>query len=78
MKVRVSEHQVVSPRTGEHLKGTLSTFVKDHMLDYNHVVAWDGFKVSGRESNHWLLGIKQSLFRPSLRKNIYSQQLFLF
>ena len=78
MKVRVSEHQGVSPRTGEHLKGTLSTFVKDHMLDHNHVVAWVGFRVSGRESNHWLLGIKQSLFRPSLKKNIYSQELFLF
>ena len=82
MKVRVSEHQGVSPRTGKHLKGTLSTSVRDHMLDCNHVVAWDDFKVLGRESNHWLLEIKESLFikrdRPSLNKNIYSQELFLF
>ena len=39
-------------------------------------------KVLGRESNHWLLDIKESLFikrdRPSLNKNIYSQELFLF
>ena len=82
MKVRVSEHRGVSPRTGKHLKGTLSTSVRDHMLDCNHVVAWDDFKVFGRESNHWLLEIKESLFikrdRPSLNKNIYSQELFLF
>ena len=82
MKVRVSEHQGVSPRTGKHLKGTLSTSVRDHMLDCNHMVAWDDFKVLGRESNHWLLEIKESLFikrgRPSLNKNIYSQELFLF
>ena len=83
MKVRVSEHQGVSPRTGKHLKGTLSTSVRDHMLDCNHVVAWDDFKVLERESNHWLLEIKiKSLFikrdRLSLNKNIYSQGLLLF
>ena len=78
MEVRVSKYQGVSPRTGKHLKGTLSTSVRDHMLDCNHVVAWDDFKVLGRESNHWLLEIKESLFikrdRPSLNKNIYSQE----
>ena len=82
MKVRVSEHQGVSPRTGKHLKGTLSTSVRDHMLDCSHIVAWDVFKVLGRESNHWLLEIKESLFikrdRPLLNKNIYCQELFLF
>ena len=82
MKVRVLEHQGVSPQAGKHLKGTLSTSMRDHMLDCNHVVAWDDFKVLGRESNHWLLEIKESLFikrdRPSLNKNIYSQELFLF
>ena len=31
-KVRVSEHQGVSPRTGKPVKGTLSTSVRDHML----------------------------------------------
>ena len=82
MKVRVSKHQGVSSRTGKHLKGTLSISVRDHMLDCNHMVAWDDFKVLGRESNHWLLEIKESLFikrdNPSLNKNIYSQELFLF
>ena len=43
MKVRVSEHQGVSPRTGKHLKGTLSTSVRNHMLDCNHVVAWEAY-----------------------------------
>ena len=82
MKVRVSEYQGMSPRTGKHLKGALSTSVRDHMLDCNHTVAWDDFKVLGRESSHWLLEIKESLFikrdKPSLNKNIYSQELFLF
>ena len=82
IKIRVSEHQGASPRTGKHLKGTLSISVRDHMLDCNHVVAWDDFKILGRESNNWLLEIKESLFikrdRPSLNKNIYSQELFLF
>ena len=57
MKVRVPEPQGVSPRTGKHLKGTLSTSVKDHMLDYNHIVAWRDFKVLGREIiGLWRLG----------------------
>ena len=37
------EHQGVSPRTGKHLKGILSTSVRDHMLDCNHMVAWNDF-----------------------------------
>ena len=56
--------------------------MKDHMLDCNHIVVWDDFEVLGRESNHWLLEIKESLFikrdRTSLNKNIYFQELFLF
>ena len=82
MKVRISEHQGVSPRTGKIVKDTLSTSVRDHMLECDHTVTWDDFKVMERESNHWLLEIKESLFikrdKPSLNKNIYSQELFLF
>ena len=47
MKVRVTEHQLVSPRTGKHLKGTLSTSVRDHMLDCNHVKYWGGSLIVG-------------------------------
>ena len=58
----------------EHLKETLSTSVRHHMFDCNHLVAWDDFKGLGRECNHWLLEIKEILFirrdRPSLNKNI--------
>ena len=82
MKVRVSEHQVVSIRTGKIVKGTLSTSVRDHMLECDHILIWDDFKVLGRESNHWLLEIKESLFikrgKPLINNNIYSQELFLF
>ena len=82
LKVSVSEHQGVSPQTGKIVKGALSTSVSDHMLQCDHIVTWDHFKVLGRESNHWLLEIKESLLikrdKPSLNKSIYSQELFLF
>ena len=58
LKVRVSKHQRVSLQTGKIIKVTLSTFVRDHMLEYDYIVTWDNFKVQGRESNHWLLKIK--------------------
>ena len=48
MKVRVSEHQGVSPRTGKRVKGMLSTSVRDHMLNYDHTVAWEDFGIIGR------------------------------
>ena len=38
-KVRVSKHQVVSSQTSKHLNRTLSTSVRDHILDCNHMVA---------------------------------------
>ena len=78
LKVRVSEHQGVSPRTGKIVKGTLSPSIHVHMLECDHTVTWDYFKVLGRESNHWVLEIKEILFikrdKPSLNKNIYSQE----
>ena len=47
------------------------------MLECDHIITWDDFKVLDRESKHWLLEIKESLFikrdKPSLNKNIYSQ-----
>ena len=82
MKVRVSEHQSVSPRTGKRVKGTLSTSVRDHMLDCAHRVAWEDFSIIGRESNYDLLETKENLFikrdNPSLNRNKYTQELFLF
>ena len=81
MKVRVSEHQDVSPSTGKRVKCTLSTSLRDYMLDCEHTVAWEDFSIIGRESNHYLLETKESLFikrdNPSLNRNKYSQ-LFLF
>ena len=81
MKVRVSEHQGVSPRTGKRVKGTLSTSVRD-MLDCDHTVAWEDFSIIGRESNHYLLETKESLFikrdNPTSNRNKDSQELCLF
>ena len=82
MKVRVSEHQGVSRGPGKHLKETLPTSTRDHMLDCKHLVACDDFRVLRRECNHWLLEIKDSLFikrdRALRNKYIYSQKLLLF
>ena len=82
MKVRAVEHQGVCPITGKRVKGTLSTSVRDHMLDCDHTVAWEDFSTIGRESNQYLLEKKESFFikrdNPSLNRNKYSQELFLF
>ena len=61
-KVRVSEHQGVSPRTGKPVKGTLSTSVRDHVLVSDHKVLHEDFKFLGNESNKYLLELKKSLF----------------
>ena len=80
MKVWVSEHQGVSPITGKRVKGTLSTSVREHMLNCNHTVAREDSSIIGRESNHYLLETKERLFikreNPSLNRNKYSQELF--
>ena len=81
-KVRVSEHQGVSPRIAKPVKGNLSTSVKDHMLVCDRKVMHEDFKFLGNESNRYLLELKESLFikrdKPSLNKNLYSQELLLF
>ena len=41
MKILVSEHEGMSPRKGKQVKGTLSTSVRDHMLNYDHTVSWE-------------------------------------
>ena len=67
---------------GKRVKGTLSTSVRDHMLDCDHTAAWEDFSIIGRESNHYLLETKESLFikrdNSSLNRNKYSRELFLF
>ena len=82
MKVRVLEHQSVSPRTVKRVKGTLSTSARGHMLNCDHPVAREDFSIVSRESNHYLLKTKEILFikrdNPSLNRNKYSQELFLF
>ena len=80
MKVRVSKHKSVSPRTDERVKGTLSTSLRDYMLDCDPAVAWEDFSIIGRGSSHSLLERKESLFIKqdisSLNRNKYSQEIF--
>ena len=75
MKVPMSEHQDVSPKTGKLVKATLSTSVREHMLNCNHVVEREDFSTIGGESNHYLLETKEILFikgnNPSLDWNKY-------
>ena len=81
MKVRVSEHQGISPRTGKHLKGTLPISVREHTLDCNHVIAWDDFKVLGKETNHWLLEIKESYLLKEIDLHlirIFTPRIFFY
>ena len=59
MKVRVSEYQSMSRRTGKRVKGTLSTSVRDDLLDCDHTAAWEDFSIIGRESNHYTTYWKQ-------------------
>ena len=77
-KVRVSEHQGFSLRTCKPVKGTLYTSVKDRILVCNH----KKFKFLGNDSNRYLLELKENKFikreKPSLNKNLYSQELLLF
>ena len=61
-KVRVSEHQSVSPRPGKPVKGTLSTSIMNHMLACDPKVVYEDFKFFGNESNRYLLELKESLF----------------
>ena len=52
------------------------------MLNCDHTVAWEDFSIIGREWNHYLLETKENLFikqgNPSLNRNKYLQELFLF
>ena len=60
MKVCVLRHQGASPGTGKKVEGTLSTSVRDHMLNCNHKAVWEDFSVIGRGSNGYLLGKKKA------------------
>ena len=81
-KVRVSEHQGISARTGKPVKGTLSTSVRDHVFVCDHKVVHEDFKFLRNVPNRYLLELKESLFikreRPSLNENLYSQELLLY
>ena len=71
LKVMVLEHQGVPPRSSKPFQGIFPTAVRDHMLDCNQLVAWDSFKVLGRESSHWLLEIKENLLTKRDRRLLF-------
>ena len=53
-----------------------------NMLVCDHKVVHEDFKFLGNEFNRYLLELKESFFikrdKPSLNKNLYSQELILF
>ena len=61
---------------------SFNRLIRDHMLVCDHKVLHEDFKFLGNEPNKYLLELKESLFikrdRPSLNKNLYSQELLLF
>ena len=84
MKVRVSEHQGVSTRTGKLVKGALSASVIDHTLIYDHQAAWEDFAILGSTSNKFILEfikacllkqINQPLIGTSFLTNSYYYSL---
>ena len=71
MKGRVSEHQVVSPRTGKRVKGALPTIVMDHLLHCDREVAWEYiFLFNWQRVKPLLIGKIRKLFH-------YTRQLLL-
>ena len=44
------------------MKGTLSISLRDHMLNCEHQVACENFRILGTESNKFILELKESLF----------------
>ena len=62
VRVRVPEHQGVSPRACKPVKGTLSTSVRDHMFVCDHKVVHEDFKFLGNEPNRYLLELKENSF----------------
>ena len=81
-KVRVLEHQGVSPRTGKPVRGTLSTSVKDQMVACDYKVVHQNFKFFGKESNRYLLNLIEILSikrgKPSLYKSLYCKSFYCF
>ena len=55
MKGRFSESQAVSPGTCKRVKCTLSTLVRDHMLNCQHTVAWEDSQtlVESQTTPYW-------------------------
>ena len=57
-------------------KDKLNTIELQIQLNCDHTVAWEDFSIIGRESNHYLLETKESLFikrdNPSLNRNKFS------
>ena len=62
--------------------GKQSTAVRDHMLDFDHVIKSDDLILVTRVNSDYLLQIKESMFLgrddPSLNMTIKSVTLYLF
>ena len=57
-------------------------YIRDHMVVCDRKVMHEDFKFLCNESNRYLLELKEILFikrdKPSLNRNLYSQELLLF
>ena len=77
--VRASEHLGITSLTGKFIKSPKKPAGFDHMFLDSHKVSFDNFLISLKESNSFILQLKESLLvsrgKPIFNKNIWSFSL---
>ena len=68
MILRVSERQVVLPRTGKPANGTSSKAIRNSILICDYQVAWEGFKILWRESNRSILELEKAYLSKGINE----------
>ena len=75
MKIRVSEHQGVSPRTGKRVKGMLSMSLRDHMLSYDHTKYLGKISLSLVESRNTTYWKQKKAFSLNEQPHLKQEQI---
>ena len=60
-KVCVSEHMVISARTGKNIKSIKNYAVRDHMVVCNNIVYFEDFSVLANGTNDFRIKLQESL-----------------
>ena len=79
LKVRVPEHMGVSACTGNNIKSTKNSAVRDHMLVCDNNASFEDFSVLTNETNDFRIKLQEShRHRTQLTKIFESAPLMLF